>query len=128
MHDLENLLPRSKSDIARATAIVALGYPSVRPLLPDLIKWLQDYNWPVAEILAPFLASIGQPLVPEVQYILASNDTMWQYWVISCIVANSAPIFVAVKSELQRIASAETGDEDQEQLRLIAQTVLEQNS
>src|SRR4051794_23281462 len=65
MGDVQHLIPQNKFDLKRAQAAVEVGYPAVAPILPELLEWLQDYNWPVAHILAPFLASIGEPLVPH---------------------------------------------------------------
>ena len=79
---LRELLPHEKGDTERAEAIVALGYPAVAPILPDLIEWLQDCNWPVAHVLSPFLAQIGLPLLPPVRAVLATNDYQWKYWVL----------------------------------------------
>lgn len=40
------LLPKDKFDLERATALVSTGYPTVAPILPDILGWLQDGNWP----------------------------------------------------------------------------------
>jgi hypothetical protein len=41
--------------------------PLLGPTLAELLAWLQDINWPVAGVLAPFLAAIGPPLEGPVQ-------------------------------------------------------------
>jgi hypothetical protein len=86
MDHLRNLIPTSKVDIERAAAAVEAGYPEVAPILGELIGWLQDYNWPVAHVLAPFLASIGAPLVPHVWHVLLTDDGVWKYWVIGMLI------------------------------------------
>ena len=82
MDDIHALLPQDKCDLERARALVALGYPAVVPVLPELMVWLQDMNWPVAEIVAPFLATIGLPLVPHIRQVLATDDEAWKMWVM----------------------------------------------
>ena len=49
MVDLRNLLPKDKMDVEKAEALVALGYPAVAPVLPELMALMQDTNWPVTE-------------------------------------------------------------------------------
>src|SRR5262249_44528772 len=55
------LLPTGKHDVASARALVALGYPAVAPVLPQLLEWVQDINWPVAAVLAPFSRALARP-------------------------------------------------------------------
>lgn len=125
MKDLQDLLPRDKFDLARATAAVDAGYPSVAPILPELLEWLQDCNWPVAHILAPFLASIGEPLIPYVGRVLESNDVIWKYWMISRVIDPSPVIAAAFRDVLERLANFPTESEVHEELNEVAQRVLE---
>jgi len=83
---LRDLVPTDKSDLERASAAVEAGYPAVAPVLRELVEWLQDYNWPVARVLVPFLQSIGAPLVPHIWRVLRSDDDVWKYWVISLLI------------------------------------------
>ncbi|MCY3016686.1 MAG: DUF5071 domain-containing protein [Planctomycetota bacterium] len=105
MTDFDAYVPRHKCDIERAEAAVRLGYPEAEPILGRLIEWLQDYNWPVAHIIAPFLASIGRPVVPQIWLVLRSDDMQWKYWVISQVI-RFLPNHVALefRSELERLA------------------------
>src|SRR4051812_35799931 len=79
-------LPRSPDDVERASALVRLGYPTVAPVLPAMMDWLQDMNWPVARVLAPFLVSLGDVVLPEVHRVLTSDDAVWKYWCLWAIV------------------------------------------
>jgi len=88
--DIRELLPRHRSDFERADAIVSKGYPAVAPVLPELFNWLQDCNWPISRTIAPFLAGLGQPIVPVVRAILEADDDIWKYWVLTQVVANAA--------------------------------------
>lgn len=125
MAALRDLLPRDKLDLERAEVVVALGYPAVAPLLPDMMLWLQDSNWPVCDVFAPFLATIGAPLVPEVRRVLESNDESWKYWVLLYIVSKSPAVKGGVRDQLVRIAGAEPSDEDEE-THLLAKELLQE--
>jgi hypothetical protein len=99
-----NLVPRSKFDIETAERAVAAGWPTVEPDLPQLLEWLHDYNWPVSRVLAPFLASIGEPLVPYVRPILEGPDAIWKHWIITAVLAD-APVAIVegLRPELERL-------------------------
>jgi hypothetical protein len=125
MNDIRLLIPQHKSDIERARLAVATGYPTVAPILPELLEWLQDCNWPVSHILAPFLVSIGTPLIPHIQHILDTDDEIWKYWMISAIMRDSFELALAFRDELERLAFSPTEREAREELDEVAQEVLE---
>jgi len=125
MNDIRLLIPQHKSDIERARAAVTAGYPAVAPILPELLEWLQDCNWPVSHVLAPFLASIGSPLIPHIQRILDTDDEIWKYWMISAIMRVSFELASAFRDELERLALSPTERETAEELDEVAQEVVE---
>ena len=122
--ELRALLPKHKSDMEHAKAIVARGWPAVAPILPELMEWLQDCNWPVSNIIAPFLASIGMPVVDEVRRILHTNDDIWKYWVLSRVVAESPEVAAALRDNLNRLAFAPTANEVAEDVDATAREIL----
>lgn len=83
--DLTAFLPRHKHDLDNFQLLKNLGYPVIRPVLPELIAWVKDMNWPVANAVAPFLVSLGAVLMPYVQEVLDTTDGMWKYWVITAV-------------------------------------------
>jgi hypothetical protein len=125
MQDLRELLPQTKHDTDKAEILVKLGYPAVAPILSDLIQWLQDYNWSVAHVLGPFLASIGLPLLPEVRRVLETDDNTWKYWILCCLVELSPELGTALRDDLTRLASAPTAGEEAEELHTKAREILE---
>lgn len=108
------LLRMDKADTEAASKVVAVGFPGVAPLLPELLEWLQDMNWPVAQVFQPFLASIGEPLAAPIRVILATDDDLWKYWVVQGVVGNSAALVRALKPELERLAHSPTDGEIEE--------------
>ena len=124
LSELHELLPKDKHDLERATALVSIGYPAVAPLLPDLLEWLQDGNWPVAHVIGPFLASIGAPLTEDVRRILQSQDHLWKYWILLRIVAHSPELATNLYPELVKIAEGDAVDEDEKELKAVAEEML----
>lgn len=126
MGDVADLVPTSKYDLDRANAAVRAGYPAVEPILGRLMEWLQDYNWPVAHVIAPFLASIGAPVVTQLWLVLRSDDMQWKYWVISQLIC-SLPKDVALefRPELERLAYSPEPLERSECVSEVARDVLD---
>lgn len=122
--DLTALLPGTKSDIDKAKAVVALGFPAVESALPSLMEWMQDINWPVAQVLQPFLARIGAPLEPHIRVVLQSNDEIWKFWVLQHVVAKSDELVQLFQPELLRLANQATPGEQAEELDVLAKTIL----
>jgi hypothetical protein len=123
---LDDLVPNDKSDVRRAEAAARAGYPAVAPILGRLIEWLQDYNWPVARVLVPFLQTIGAPLVPHIWHVLRTDDQVWKYWVIGTLI-QSLPEDAAreFRPELERLAYNPLSAEQTQGLDETARAVLE---
>ena len=105
MNNLENLVPRDKFDFERANAAIAAGYPVVAPILPQLLVWIQDMNWPIADPLAAFFATIGAPLAPYMRVIFETDDAIWKSWIVTKVVAESPDLARVLHPDLQQIAS-----------------------
>jgi hypothetical protein len=97
-------------------AVVTLGYPGVAPVLPDLLDWLRDANWPISPAVARFLVSIGAPVFPFVREVFAGTDGMWKYWCIERFVrALPRAAAESFRPDLQRLAYHPTaGDRSEE--------------
>jgi hypothetical protein len=117
-------VPSNKFDIDRVSALRALGYPAVEPVLGPLLEWVQDANWPVARVLLPFLGSIGAPLAPHLRRILETDDEMWKDIVIRELIAPSAALRAPLRDSLERIANHPTPGERSEDLHEAARDAL----
>ena len=113
MTDLHALLPQNKFETEKAQVLVALGYPAVEPILPELMEWIQDINWP-----------IGLPLVPHIRQVFATNDEDWKMSALRRLAETSPDIFYAVREEIQRMADIQPQNEDEEALQEVAQEML----
>lgn len=122
--DLLTLIPSDKYDLKTAKAAVAAGYPTVKPIIFQLLEWTQDANWPVAQILMPFFAGIGAELAPYIRTILETNDEVWKYFFIQCVIAESPSLCADLQIELEKIAQFRTESEHKEEVDLVAQEAL----
>ena len=124
--DPHQFLPRHKSDIERARAAVALGYPAVAPILPDLLEWLQDCNWPISRPIGDFLASIPEAVAPHIWNVLRGDDLIWKYWCIVRLIS-TMPSHVAeqFRAELTRLSEQPAPREREEELDEVAAEALQ---
>ena len=84
---LRKLLPVNKDDLTAIEAISAQGYPTVQPILLDLLKWIRDESWPVAKPTREFLVTIGPRLAPQVREVLGSRSDSLKAEVLRQIVS-----------------------------------------
>jgi hypothetical protein len=106
------MTPSDKFDTSTAEAIVASGDASD----PGLLEWVQDLNWPVARVLAPFLASAGSVVAPDIRRVLGSSDDTWKSSLVIGVVSNSKELIELLQPELLRIANSPTSGERTEGL------------
>ncbi|MBY9007578.1 MAG: DUF5071 domain-containing protein [Candidatus Lokiarchaeota archaeon] len=125
VNDLKGLIPKHKSDFESVDKIIKLGYPKIKPILPELLNWMQDGNWPIYRTLAPFLSSIGIEIIPEIKNILQSEDYIWQYWCLVGIVEviGKKAIYL-LKNQLERLRDNPTEEEKAEYLQEVASDLL----
>jgi hypothetical protein len=122
--NIRALIPADKLDTQRAEELVALGYPAVTEILPSLLEWVQDLNWPVARVLQPFLAGIGAPLAPYIRDVLKTTDETWKWSVLQGIVGQSRALAESLSSELRRLAESPTPNEVHEELQALSQRIV----
>jgi hypothetical protein len=110
------MTPLDKYDVKTAQAIASSGSQ------PDaaLLEWVQDLNWPVARVLAPFLASSGAAIAPGIREVLCSDDETWKYSLLTGVIAGSTALKVILRSELVRLRDAPTKGEKAEGLPALA--------
>ena len=119
-----SFVPMDKHDHEAARRAIKAGYPAVESVLPNLLEWLQDMNWPVAQTLAPFLASVGKPLIPHLRKIFETDDEIWKAWILSQIIEDSPLLALEFREYIEKLASDKSNNEDAEWLRENANEIL----
>ncbi len=119
-----DLIPAGKHDLTRARAVTGLSFDEVQPVIAELLTWVQDMNWPVAGVLAPWLSSLGAPLAPYIRDVLNGDDEVWKYWLIGSVVSGSPALREELRPELTRIAGEPTEGERREEVDVQAQALL----
>ncbi|AYN03199.1 DUF5071 domain-containing protein [Flavobacterium sp. 140616W15] len=119
-----DLIPKDKHDIERAENLKNYSYSELKSIIPELLEWLQDCNWPVAKPVSEYLGSINGDISKEILDIFETNDDVWKYWTISIFGKITNDKFI--RDEIIRIAMNPTKGEIIEEVDKIAnETILE---
>ena len=118
------LIPRHKSDFERANRLIRLGYSNVKSILPEIIEWTLDGNWPIARRLQDFLICIGKPVAPFIKVILQNGNSSDKYHLLSGVVAHSNELNVELYSELLRMSEFPTKEEISDEIDVKAKEIL----
>ncbi len=76
--DLTDCIPEDKFDTDAVARAAGLGFPAINPILPDLLVWVQDATWPVAQDLFPLLVKAGPEIAPHINSIFEGDDEGWK--------------------------------------------------
>ena len=122
---LSACIPKDKFDTQAVVQATALGFPALNPILPDLLEWMQDLNWPVARDLAPVLARAGIEIVAPIKSIFAGDDLGWTYFLIMGLLPYvSTEVWALLEGDLRRFAEHPTPEQKLEEVDEIATETL----
>ena len=74
MTDIHDLVPKNKFDSSNIERLKHLADNEIEPILPSLLEWIQDCNWPVAGDILPVLALHQSALVPLIHRVLSPHE------------------------------------------------------
>lgn len=109
--------PKDKFDIASIRELEQLSDDDLKPLIPELLEWLQDINWPIANPVAKLLLKRGKELVEPIRSILRGSDAIWKKWIISELLVHcESDVRLGLKDEVLRILNNPTDEEIKEEV------------
>ncbi|WP_170220177.1 DUF5071 domain-containing protein [Paenibacillus anaericanus] len=80
---IRDLIPRDKHDFGRVEQLKNQPLENLRLILSELLKWLQDGNWPISKPIEDILIDFKHELLPYIIEILESEDVAWKYFVLN---------------------------------------------
>lgn len=85
---LEKLVPKDKFDFEPFPALMEINEDEVKPILPKLLFWVADMNWPIATEMIKVLVRFSDSVVPFIKEILgpAETDEEWKYFILSDLI------------------------------------------
>ncbi len=127
--DLDTCIPADKFDEAAVNRAAALGFPAINPILPDLLEWLQDINWPVAHRVAELLAKADVQIAPHINAVFRSDDGIWKYWILSNLAEHlKGDVWALIEPEVVRLSSSPTPDDTAEEADIAAIELLQKRA
>ena len=118
---IKELIPKHKADIETVKKLKDYSYQEIKDIVPELLVWIQDMNWPVAGLVADYLESISGHITDDIVKVLKGDDEIWKYWCISIFGINSTrPIAPKLMNEFERIANNPTEKEVLEEVQELA--------
>jgi hypothetical protein len=107
--DLKKLIPKHKFDIETTEKLKEYSYEQVKPIIPELLTWIQDGHWYVAAPVADFLVPFANHITEELLKILRTNDAEWEFQCLRYFGFETNDI--ELKNEITRIALNPTQNE-----------------
>jgi len=122
---LRDLIPKDKFDNSTIKQLCKLTDNEIRPIIFDLLEWLQDYNWPIAKDILPIVILHQNIAIPHIITILQGNNMMGKYWIIELVIPYLIyPNKQLLKSELERLSSLEIINDDIDEIVKMSKSCL----
>ena len=119
--NVKELIPKNKKDNNNISKLYNLTDKEIKPIIYDLLEWIQDYNRPVAQDLIPVLIKREDLVFPYIKDILNGSDPMWKYWVMDLLIPHfSDEHKIILKNDIIKLINNPKKDEDSEAVREIA--------
>lgn len=115
--EYSELIPRTKMDYERVALLKRASKAKIIPILPELLKWLQDMNWPIAQDIEDILVDFEEYLIPHIRAVIKTNDGGWKFFLLHGLINRlSNEKLLELKPELIRMRFSPTKDEIEEEL------------
>ncbi len=114
MKRVEDLLPKSKFDFSGMEELKMLSDEEIMPILPELLAWMKDMNWPVAKEMPELLSKHQKVIIPCIIEALQPEqlECDWKYYIIQFLLPLLEVKYLdKIKPCLERIAENPTQGE-----------------
>ncbi|WFA85922.1 DUF5071 domain-containing protein [Paenibacillus amylolyticus] len=124
--DFRECLPRDKFDYEAVRKLSEFSDVELKVIIPELMEWLQDGNWPISKPVEDILLRLGEDLVPHIKDVLQTQDSTWEYFILVGLI-DRLPVshLSMLRSDLVRILESPTHDEILEELDEVILELLE---
>ena len=128
MTKTNRLIPQNKIDTSTIKQLERIKTEQISTISMQLLEWIADMNWPVAQELIKVLPRFHKELMIDIKYILSDkvDDSIWKYWIINSLLPlfppDSQTVFLPY---IQRLAAMAASNEDEKDLIDAAKTFIE---
>lgn len=124
--DIRELIPKNKHDHESVQKLNAIDRNDIKPILPDLMVWLQDSNWPISREIEDLIIGFQEELIPHIKNVFNTDDGCWKHVLLYGLVSKLPNhILLDLKSDLERMKYNPTDDENDEELDEILNELLD---
>ena len=120
------MIPRDKFDELAMLRLQMSTREEIIPILPELLVWIQDMNWPIAAKMVELLRTYPEETVPHIKEILKGTDSIWKYW---CLLELVKPMNrdhqLVLKEELLQLSHHPSEDDRLDEVDVLAAEILE---
>lgn len=122
---MNHLIPKDKHDIETAEELNRHSIEELRPIIPAIMEWMQDCNWPVSVPVRLFLEKHITEIQKEILDVLKTNDDIWKRNVLLYLGKGliNDPQLV---SEIKKMATHPTEGERSEELDEVSREIIEE--
>ncbi|WP_433745330.1 DUF5071 domain-containing protein [Paenibacillus amylolyticus] len=124
--DIRECLPRDKFDYEAVRKLSEFSDVELKVIIPELMEWLQDGNWPISKPVEDLLLRLGEDLIPHIKDVLRTQDPQWEYFILVGLI-DRLPIshLSMLQTDLVRILESPTPSEVLEELDEVIVKLLE---
>ena len=127
---IKTLIPKHKNDWSfdKSCDINWYNYKELKPIIPELLIWLQDINWPVAKPISEYLKPMLPDILEELKPILNGNDSIWKYNILNIFFIETKSTYWKMISEnIENLAFNPSDNDAKEEVNLLAKQILQEN-
>ena len=86
--ELKKFIPKDKFDLTPISALMEMSRDEIKPILPYLLPYVADMNWPIASEMVKVLACFADDVVPHIKEILKPTeiDEDWKWFIITGLI------------------------------------------
>lgn len=113
------LVPKDKFDNSTLDELMRINESEMELILPELILWIADFNWPVAKDMIRVLIRYPKYLIPIIKDSLAltQNDDILKYWILVKLIPElSIEYQEMLLEDIERIYKYPTLSEESEEI------------
>lgn len=119
------MIPRHKFDELAVLRLQLSTRKEIIPILPELLVWIQDMNWPIAPKIVELLRAYPIETAPHIKEILKGTDSIWKYWcLLELVQPMSKEHQLLFKDDLLRLIHHPSEDDRLEEVDQIAAEIL----
>lgn len=114
MKRVEDLVPKNKFDDSGIEELRMLSDEEIAPILPALLEWMKDMNWPIAKEMPEVLSMHQKVIIPYIIEALQPEqlECDWKTYIIQFLLPLlDSDYFVMLKPSLERIVKEPTWGE-----------------